>query len=303
MPLRFLLLVGLCLAACKSSEPETPEPEDTSAVERIVALPRSAELPKGKLLRTSREADFEAMRADLVEADLVYVNLATGLEGGDLLPRTILDQLFGFGRLHGIALDIFDRTHQDALNEFSFARISLGELLARTGVSPGAYRPLLEFAGERRLPVVALDLEPRIVATLKKSGFKGLTEAERRSVSPASLRNPGFTAAVRRHLKRLRAGGGDEQAFQRELLAADLRFETMADALVRWFRSAPADSQVVVVADAFAIANRHAIPDRVKRRAGKHAIVVVQVAETEVADRIHNRAHADYVWLLPGKGE
>jgi hypothetical protein len=83
----------------------------------------------------------------------------------------------------------------------------------------------------------------------------------------------------------------------------DLRFETMADALVRWFRSAPRDAQVVVVADAFAIANRHALPDRVRRRLGKEAVVIVQMAGLEAGDRSHNRAFADYVWLLPEKAE
>jgi uncharacterized iron-regulated protein len=303
MPRRFLLLIGLCLAACKSAKEEKQEPEDTSAVEREVALPRADQLPEARILRTARETGFEDVRTDLIEADVVYVNLAPRLEGGGLLPLTILDQLFGYGRLHALGLDIFDRTHREPLREFSFGRINLGELLARTGVDPGPYRPLLEFAVRRRLPVIALDLEPRIVATLKESGFKGLSEEERRDLSPVNLRNPAFTDAVRRHLKRIREGAPDEREFQRELLAADLRFETMADALVRWYRSSPSDAQVVVVADLFSIANRHALPDRVRRRTGKDDVVIVQIAGSDAVDRTHNRAFADYVWLLEGKGE
>ena len=303
MPRRFLLLLALSVAACKSSEEEKPEPEDTSAVEREVALPRADQLPEARVLRTSRETDFEAVRNDLIGADVVFVNVAPGFEGGERLPLTILDQLFGFGRLHALGLDIFDRTHREPLREFSFGRINLGELLARTGVTPGPYRALLEFAAAKRLPVIALDLEPRVVASIRESGFKGLSEKERRELSPVNLRNPAFTEAVRRHLKRIREGSPNEREFQRELLAADLRFETMADALVRWFRTSPGDAQMVVVADGFAIANRHALPDRVRRRTGKEQVVIVQIAASETLDRTHNRAYADYVWLLKRKGE
>jgi len=303
MPRRFLLVFGLLLAACKSSEPEEVVPEDTSAVEVVVPLPRAAELPPGKLLRTSREADFESMRPDLVEADLVYVNLADDLPGGDLLPQTLLDQLFDHGRLHAIGLQIFDRTHQEALTEFSFARIDLDQLVERTGVVVGAYRPILEYAAERRLPLIALDLDRDLVAILQESGFKGLNEEQRRSISPATLRNPGFADALRRHLKRKREGAPSDAEFQRALLAADLRYETMADAIVRWRRAAPDDAQILVVTDRFAIGDRVGLPDRVRRRMGRKSVTLLQIAASEENDRSHNLAYADYVWLLPGKNE
>jgi len=308
------LACALFLGACASSgngpadQPEAP-----------IAPPTSAMLPPGQLHRTSRAVDFDEMVLDLAQADLVYVGEVHDDPEHHRLQLRILEQLYARGRLHAIAMEMFQRPFQDALDAYTLrAEIGEEELLARTGWSErwgydyALYRPILEFARSKRLPVLALNARKELVSAIREGGLETLDDATRRSLpalDPAAD-PPGYREFVRgwyeAHLPEPGLEALDDVRFERFLVVMRLWDEVMADSLVEWFRQrAPDDAQVLVLAGGGHVAHRFGLPDRVGRRIGKTARVVVPLDAREAADdrAVFAQAYADYVWLLPGAGE
>jgi uncharacterized iron-regulated protein len=91
---------------------------------------------------------------------------------------------------------------------------------------------------------------------------------------------------------------GDED-FEHFYLVQCLWEEVMADEIVRWFRTAPDDAQIVVLAGGGHVANRYGIPERVHRRNGKEYKIVLPVAAGEegVAPGQLAESYADFVWI------
>jgi len=317
--MRWMLPLGLlALAACaatgdkKKNESDGARAAFADGADRPAPAPGA--LPGGTLLRTSREAEFMAMIDDVAEADIVYVGESHTNEAHHGIQLLVIDYLYSRGRLHGVGMEMFQRKFQPALDQFVEGRIGEEELLERTewkkrwGYDYALYRPILEFCRRHRLPVVALNVETEIRKAARKDGIEGLPEEMRRTLPALDDSDAEHRAYLERiyvqhfppdkkpdledpeHKERF-------EAFYRGMLLWD---DTMADTVVRWFRTAPEDAQIVVLAGAGHIANRYGIPDRVHRRNGKdHATVVCRQkpGDGDIGDRAHARDYADWVWV------
>jgi len=303
------LAFALVAGGCASSGPE----RGAEQPEAPIATPTSAMLPLGDVHRTSRAVDFDGMVEDLAQADIVYVGEIHDDPEHHRLQLRILEQLYARGRLHAIGMEMFQRPFQDALDAYTIhGTLDEQGLLARTrwaerwGYDYALYRPILEFARDKRLPVLALSAPKEVVDTVREGGLEALHGQQRRALPAidAATDPEGYAEFLRRWFPRHLAEGEafDEERFQRFLTVMRLWDEVMADTIAAWFRdAAPPDAQILVLAGGGHVARRFGIPDRVERRIGKASRIVMPVGRHEAErDRsVFAHAYADYVWLMP----
>ncbi|MGH7162681.1 MAG: ChaN family lipoprotein [Planctomycetota bacterium] len=267
--------------------------------------------PPGTIHRTSRPTDFAAMVEELVKADVVYVGETHDDRAHHELQLQVLQALAERGRLHGIGMEMFQRPFQAALDAYVEHRIEEEELLERTewrkrwGFDFALYRPILEFARERRIPVIALNVPDEVRKHVREGGLAAVPEEMRARLPAVYTGDEEHRAFVREAFRgHLQEGEAfDEARFDRFYLAMCLWDDVMADSVVRWFEAAPKDAQIVVCAGGGHMANRYGVPARAFRRNGRSYAVVVPVAVKagEPVDReVFASAYADFVVLTGG---
>jgi hypothetical protein len=213
------------------------------------------------------------MLKDLADTDVVFVGGDAGLE----LP--VLDYLYKRGRLHAIGLGMFPRTAQKALDDFCFARIDAAELEKRCGAIGDGVRAVLMFAAERRLPTLALAVEPEILAAVEAGGIEALTEEQRRSL-------PAVRAADPNPLSELGP------------VALGLQMDVPVDVVVGWYRDAAPERAQIAILGALSVPPR-VLPERLLARSGKsYRTLVALEGKPEAADpAVFSRSYADYLWF------
>lgn len=173
-----------------------------------------------------------------------------------------------------IGMEMFQRPFQWALNDYLAGTISESELRQKTeyqkrwGYEWELYAPILRFAREHQIPVLALNTPSEVTRKVARSGLDSLTFAERQWLPPRStvLAEPSaYRQRLQQFYDEMHQGKGSSASFERFFLAQVLWDETMADAIATAVRRSP-QSLVVVLAGQGHILYGDGIPDRVARR-------------------------------------
>lgn len=197
----------------------------------------------------------------------------------------------------GIALgmEMFQQPDQPALDAYIARTIDETEMRRRTRLDQRwragfrQYAPILRFARERGIPIIALNAPDELVEAVRTRGIEAL-DADTRARVPAIDRSD---QGYRRYLQHIYAqhGGrthGDSARFVDVQLLWD---ESMAERLAQYLRADPA-RRVVVLAGNGHVAYSAGIPQRLHRRIEMEDIIVVQGDELGFG-----RDVADYVLL------
>jgi len=197
-----------------------------------------------------------------------------------------------------LGVEWFQLPAQPHLDDFVAGRISEAEMLERTGYFDRwrfdyrLYRPVILYAKENGIPIVALNAAVEITNRISEVGVAGLTPDEKAKVPDIDRSNTAYAE----HLKQFFAQhpGGEKRSFDRFLDVQLTWDETMADTAARYLRENPG-RRMVVMAGSGHIANRWGIPDRLQRRLPDAAIATVVFADgKEVNERL-----ADYLVFSP----
>ncbi len=262
----------LLVAACASKGGEGARGQG----EKEVVVPVA---PEGAAWRTARGVAWKEVLEDLAGADVVFV-----AADDDAMRLAVLQYLFDRGRLHAIGLDAFPRTAQPALDDFCFGRIDGTEFAKRCGVAPPPW-PVLAFAAERRLPVLALGVEDEILKAVEAGGLEALSEEQRRSL-------PAVHPSTAAEFLPLTQHGP---------ISIGLLWDVAADVIVRWYRdAAPQGAQVAVFA--WSVPPR-SLPERLLARSGKtyRTLVALPGSAAAAESDVFARRYADYVWFTGDK--
>lgn len=135
--------------------------------------------------RENRFTDFEAMVADLAQADVVFV----GEQHDDPLSHRLeVAILEGLARRRGdivVALEMFERDVQEPLDHFQMGHLSEAEFLAAARPWPRYatdYKPLVDLAVAHDWPVVAANVPRPIASEVARGGLAvldGKSDAEK----------------------------------------------------------------------------------------------------------------------------
>jgi uncharacterized iron-regulated protein len=174
-----------------------------------------------------------------------------------------------------IAMEMFQRPSQNAINNYLAGKITEAELVKQTeyekrwGFPWELYAPILRFAKANNIPVLAINTPSEITRKVSRQGLESLTSEERKLIPPFSeiRTSPDeyrklVLAAFEAHQN---AGHGKSKNLESFFLAQVLWDETMAESIANFIKANP-NYQVIVLAGQGHIVYDYGIPSRVKRR-------------------------------------
>lgn len=271
-------------------------------------------------VRTGQPVPIEPWLDELASADIIYIGEEHRNRWHVEAALRILHALTSHGRRPTLALEMFDWESQTAINRYlSESPASREQFLqdARWQETWGGpfedYEPLINFAREHRLPLLALN-PPRALVRLVAE--KGLWQAKQdeRMVRWGMRDEPlsddaAYRSVILDQIRRCHADLTDD-AYRRLYDASLFRDEGMAKAIADHFRRTRGTTEagpVVAYTGGGHIQYRLPVPNRVARRLGSEVAVrqrTIYLAAYEsnrpeaIEDLLRN-AIADYVWLTP----
>lgn len=186
-----------------------------------------------------------------------------------LVQLEILKLLYQKSAKLAIGVEWFQQPFQKYLDAYIAGDIDEEEMLKQTGYFERwrydyrLYRPIIQYAREHEIPVIALNASKELIKALSESGFDDLP-AELKEQLPES-----YDFSDKAYEKRLREVfdlhpeySGKFEDFMRGQLTWD---ESMAERAAEYLHENP-DTRMLVFAGSGHIANGSGIPNRIKRR-------------------------------------
>lgn len=262
-PVLFLLIPVTC--ACVGTS--TPEPV------RIVDL------------RTGRDASFESMVSDLLQARAIYLGEEHDREDHHELQAAVLRAVHRRDPSLAVGMEMFQRPTQPALDAYVSGAIDLDEMLRRTewderwGFDAEMYAPVLEHARAHHLPLVALNAPRVVTRTIARQGVDGLAEEQRRALAELDLSDARHRAMVEEALGS--HGGMAPDMLERFYTAQVVWDETMAETVARTLTAPGAPRRMVILAGRMHVLEGLGIPRRAGRRGARPWRVVLPVSSED----------------------
>lgn len=257
--------------------------------------------------RRNRFTDFEAMAADAARAQVVFFGEQHDDGPAHRLEAALLEAVARRGARLVVALEMFERDVQPALDAYLAGTSAEADFLAASRPWPNYaphYRPLVEMARAARWPVLAANIPRPFASAVARGGLATLDTlpADRRAWAAAEIDCP--RDDYYRRFAETMAGHGappaDSAADARMLRyyhAQCVKDETMAESVARVAAADPG-RLVVHYNGAFHSDFRLGAAARVKRRMPRARILVVSavpVADLDAVDTRPHRRRADYV--------
>jgi uncharacterized iron-regulated protein len=200
-----------------------------------------------------------------------------------------------------IGLEFFQQPYQESLDRYVAGEIDERELLRQTEYFQRwrfdyrLYRPILEFARQQGIPLLALNIPGEITNKVRRLGMEGLSDEERAWI-PESLdrSNPAYEARIRKVYDQHPPMA--EGSFETFLEAQLLWDEGMAERAARYLEEHP-EKRMVILAGSGHLEYGDGIPDRLERRAPVETAIVINGLRPNIGPDL-----ADYL-LLPERVE
>ncbi len=210
----------------------------------------------------------------LVTADVVYLGERHDSEADHAAQLEIIESMYAESPDMAIALEMFQRPFQPVIDRYLAGDISEAELVAqseyeqRWGFPWVYYAPILRFAQNNQIPVLALNAPSEVVRQVAREGLDSLEGDDFRYIPPLSeidTSNTDYQDFVRVAFGSHGSHGSFN--FEQFFAAQVLWDETMAMTIAEFKQANPA-TQVVVLAGQGHVVYGYGIPDRVARRWG-----------------------------------
>ncbi|MGB3768303.1 MAG: ChaN family lipoprotein [Phormidesmis sp.] len=275
-----------------------------SSSDVAVALPQSAtnllEAPIASALgfgATDKADALEKMSA----ASVVYLSETHSEAAPHAAQLDIIRSLDARNEIV-VALEMFQRPFQSVLDAYLIGELTEAELIAqseyemRWGFDWEFYAPILRYARDNQIPLVALNTPAETTRQVAEEGLESLSDKDFQFIPPIDEIDTSDQEyrALMRAVYSAHGGQGNSSGFENFFAAQVLWDETMADGVVQQLLAEP-DRQVVVLVGEAHVGYGYGIPKRVRRRLPEVAQVSVQfLGVDETADE----AFADLFWTV-----
>ena len=215
------------------------------------------------------EIAFTGLLEKVSDSRVIYIGEIHDRYDHHLNQLAVVDGLYNRGVDFAIGLELFQRPSQQHLDRYIAGEISEKILLKQTGYYQNwgydfrLYRPILEYARDRGIALVALNAPSELVSQVSENGFEGVSEAWKSQLP--EIRIPP-DASYQRRLQRVFAlHPHAEKQFDNFLQVQLLWDEYMADSVVSQLQAHPG-RQLVVLAGSGHVAADSGIPQRAQHR-------------------------------------
>ncbi len=244
----------------------------TETVDQAYVAPR--------VLNLKDMPDLDGIVPQLAAKDVVFVGETHTRYDHHLNQLAIIERLHRRNPSIAIGMEFFQQPFQAHLDDFIAGTIDEREFLRRTEYYERwrfdyrLYKPILDFARERQIPVIALNVPKEITSKVSAGGLDSLSEEDREQI-PAELDRDNEAYRERLMTVFSHHPGGEERNFENFLSVQLLWDEGMAERAARYLAENP-DRQLVVLAGSGHVAYGMGIPDRLSRRRDVDTAIVLQ---------------------------
>lgn len=218
---------------------------------------------------------------NLTKANVVYLGETHTSEADHKAQLEIIQQVYAKKPKMAIAMEMFQRPFQGAIDRYLAGEITEQELLTQTeyqqrwGFPWEYYAPILRFAKENRIPVLAVNTPSEVTRKVSRQGLESLTPEDKKYIPPISeirTDNGGYRQMLLDVFNQHQQGGhGTSASFERFFSAQVLWDETMAESIAKFVKSNP-NHTVIVLAGKGHLVYGYGIPSRVARRLGNSLV-------------------------------
>ncbi len=262
-------------------------------------------LPESAITQNETNAGADAANAEVLEAiaatQVVYLAENHNSRADHIAQLDIITALDETNEL-AIGLEMFQRPFQPALDSYLAGTITEAELIeqseyeTRWGFDWEFYAPVLRYAKDNQIPVIALNTPTEATRQVAREGLDSLKGDLLKYVPPIAevdTTNEAYRASVAQVFGA--HGHGSSLSFDNFFAAQVLWDETMAESIVKQI-SVDAERQMVILAGEGHIAFDYGIPSRVQRRLPSVDQASVRLSP---ADQAATSGFADFVWITP----
>jgi uncharacterized iron-regulated protein len=241
----------------------------------------------------------------LAQANAIYLGESHDRSQDRKIQLAIIQELHEKNSQIAIAMEMFQIPYQAAIDRYLAGKLSEEDLIEQTeynqrwGYDWESYAPILRFAKEQQLPVLALNTPSEITRQVAKAGLDSLTPQQRKIIPPVSeIRTD--NAAYRQMLAKVfqqhqHSSHGHSSGFDRFFLAQVLWDETMAAEIANFVKANP-KYQVVAIAGQGHIIYGYGIPSRVARRMHRQFLQLSVLLSPPQEVNNSQQPIADYIW-------
>jgi uncharacterized iron-regulated protein len=277
-----LLLLPAVLSGCAgftSTRPKYPHMTGHGDAP-VIAAPQQRQSPElTTALDLNAVTNIEGIIPVLADKRVVLVGETHDRYDNHLMQLELIRRLHAVHPRLAIGMEMFQQPFQGILDDYIAGRVDEKQLLRETEYYRRwrfdfrLYAPILEYARENQLPVVALSLPAELTSKVGREGIAGLTAAERKELPREIDRSDvAYEARLRKVFDRhpARDGHGFENFIDVQLLWD----EGMAERAADYLRAHP-DYTMVVLAGAGHLAYGNGIPRRLTRRLDVKSAIIL----------------------------
>jgi uncharacterized iron-regulated protein len=256
----FVLTGALLLSACSTS---APKPSLKSSPGPDATLPPLTTLYDYQLIDSAsgQPMSLQTLVESLKDVDVVFIGEFHGNQASHLLEAQLQAKLYQQRPNQVVSLEQFNRDQQAILNRYLDGEIGEKTLIEEAPAwsnYAGSYRPIIEFAKQHFLPVIAANAPAQTVRCVGRQGqayLAKLTEAERRQIAQqAFYSDPAYADKFAAFLAKSRHGQSEQSTTDPEhnpaYLAQLVRDNTMAESIFNALQHNPG-AQVIHLNGAF----------------------------------------------------
>ena len=219
--------------------------------------------------------------ADISPRRVIYIGETHDRYDHHLNQLAVIRGLHDRGAGFAIGVEFIQRPFQHYLDEYVAGEISEKILLKRTGYYKNwgydfrLYRPILEYARDNGIALVALNAPSELVSQVSDNGFDGLSQQWRNQLPEMQFN---ADASYKRRLQRIfEMHPSSEKQFDKFLQVQILWDEYMADSAASYLQEHPG-RQLVVLAGSGHVTADSTIPQRVQRKVPHEYTVLISAA-------------------------
>ena len=253
------------------------------------------------VVKTEKSATLPELMSTLGSERLLYVGETHSAYADHLLQLEVLRGMASIPDGLALGVEWFQARFQQVLDRYVAGEIDEAEMLRQTEYYQRwrydyrLYRPIIRFARDNGIPIIALNASQELTGEIGRVGINGLSkEMQAKLPDSYDVNDKEYENALREMFKAHPGGSDhdpDETAFQRFVEVQLTWDETMAQHVAEYLNANP-EHRMLVLAGKGHVGGRSGIPNRVTRRTG---IRGESIASFNPASRLFNSA--DYLVL------
>jgi uncharacterized iron-regulated protein len=223
-----------------------------------------------RAIKVPKNLSFKQIMDEVQNKRVIFVGEKHDQFAHHLNQLKVVKSMHQRGKKFAIGMEMFQRKFQNSINEYLQGKIDLktflkySEYFKRWGFDYNLYKPIIDYAKQNKIPIIALNLERELTKKISKNGLFGLSHEEQAKLPQTiDFSNKEYKEELLKffgtnmHMKKSKMKNLDF-IYQSQILWD----QTMADSINNYL-TVNKDKSMVVLVGSGHLKMRYGIPDRV----------------------------------------